>query len=370
MLKITKASDPIPVTTITLCAYSVPGIGKTSLGYTADRPLLLDFDKGAHRSKNRRDTVRIETWTDVAAITDDDLKPFGTVVVDTAGRALDVLTAHILKNNPKAGNRAGGLSLQGYGELKSIFTSWLKFVRSFGLDVVLLSHSEEQKDGDDMKERLDIQGGSKSEICKASDSMARLYLHNGKRTLNFSPTDTAFGKNPANLPPLEVPNFAETPDFLASVIARTKASLNELSAEQTEVAGLLAAWKEKVDAAVTAADFNALMPLGKDLDERIRDNAKRVLVKAARDKEILFDVKAGGFVGGKADAPAAVETKPEGAPPVDEVKPEQAAQPEREPGSDDDEEANRKAAEPTASEAAQMEIGKVASGRAKKGRAA
>lgn len=347
MLKITKASDPIEVHSITLSLYSVPGIGKTSTGYTADRPLLLDFDKGSYRSKNRRDTVLIETWSDVTAITADDLKPFSTVVVDTAGRALDVLTAHILKNNPKAGNRAGGLSLQGYGELKSVFTTWLKFVRSFGLDVVLLSHSDEQKDGDDVKERLDIQGGSKNEICKASDCMARLYLHNGKRMLNFSPTDTAFGKNPASLPPLDVPDFTKSDDFLATVIARTKASLNELSAEQTAVAALLTDWKAKVDAAETAADFNALLPLGKDLDERIRDNAKRVLVKGAKDREIV--IKDGAFVGGKPEAPKA-----------EEPKPADTAQADREPGADDDEEANRKAAEPTPAEAAQMEIGKAA----------
>jgi len=337
MLKITKATDPIVVNTITVCIYSPPGIGKTSTGYTAEKPLLVDFDKGSHRSKNRRDSVQVETWDDVLAITADDLKPYKTVVVDTAGRALDVLTPAIIKANAKHG-RGGALTLQGYGELKTQFIAWTKFIRSFGLDVVLLSHSDETKSGDEMIERLDIQGGSKNEIYKSADVMGRLFLNGQKRWLNFSPTDTTFGKNPAGLAPIEVPDFKDAPDFLAGIITKIKGHLNELSAEQTEVASLLANWKAKVDAAAKAEDFNALMPLGKDLDERIRENAKRVLVKAARDKEIMFDVKAGGFVGKQAGAangtakptngtaaPAAEEAKP--AEPATDTKP--AAEPKK-----------------------------------------
>jgi hypothetical protein len=384
MLKITRAIDPIHVTTVTLCGYALPGIGKTSLGYTADKPLLLDFDKGSYRSKFRQDTVQIENWTDVTAITAEDLAPFRTVVIDTAGRALDVLSAHIMKNNPKASNKLGGLSLQGYGELKSVFTSWLKFVRSFGLDVVLLSHSDEQKDGDEVKERLDIQGGSKNEICKAADSMARLYLHNGKRMLNFSPTDTAFGKNPASLPPLEVPNFGEVPNFLATVITRTKAALNELNAEQTAVAALLAEWQDKLDKAATIDELNALLPSAKEADERVRDNLRRMMTKAGKDRGAVVDKAKGIFVmpPAAAVAPAQPETPAAAAPEPAKAEPAAdqpaaaaAAQPEREPGDEPDEdEANRKAAEPTADEAAQMELGKaepaVPAKKAPKGKAA
>jgi hypothetical protein len=370
MLKITKATDPIEVKTISLNLYSPPGIGKTSMGYTADKPLLIDFDKGSHRSKNRRDSVQVETWDDVLAITAEDLVPYHTVVVDTAGRALDVLTPWIIKANAKHG-RGGALTLQGYGELKTQFGSWLKFIRSFGLDVVLLSHSDEAKSGDEMVERLDIQGGSKNEVYKSADVMGRIYLNGNKRWLNFSPTDTTFGKNPAGLPPIEVPSFKDAPDFLAGVITTIKANLNEMSAEQTEVAGLLADWKAKVDAAVVAADFNALLPLGKGLDERIRDNAKRIMAKAARDREINF--AAGAFI----DKPAAVVTPPadaaapavdgsnppaeaaatDGAAPLDPSPSAPAAASPAAEGSaptatatDADEEANRKAAEPTAEE--------------------
>lgn len=302
MLKITKSTEAIEVKDIILVIYSPPGLGKTSTAFTAEKPLLLDFDKGAYRSANRRDVVQVESWTDVTAITAEDLAPYRTVVVDTAGRALDVLAAHILKTNPKAGNRAGGLSLPGYGELKTVFIGWMKLIRSFGLDVILLSHSDEQRNGDDVIERLDIQGGSKNEIYKAADVMGRLGLVSGKRTLNFSPTDTSFGKNPAQLAPIQVPDFATTGNFLETVIHSIKASLNKASAEQTTAATLLAEWKAKVDAVSTIDELNALIPVANEVDARVRENVKRLITKTAKDAGYVFDKAAKAFTAGKAAA--------------------------------------------------------------------
>jgi hypothetical protein len=261
-LKITKASDPILVETITMCLYGVPGLGKTSTAFTSEKPLLLDFDHGAYRAGNRGDTVQVGSWADVTAITQADLAAYKTLVVDTAGRALDCLTADIIDRDPKAG-RGGNLTLQGYGALKGAFIGWLRLMRSFGLDVILIAHSDEQRKGDELIERLDAQGSSKNEIYKSADVMGRLYLAGQVRTLNFSPTDTAFGKNPAQLPPLAVPSFGEQPQYLAGVIASIKASLNQLSAEQQSAQTALATWAERIAGAVTMTDFDNLVTAAK-----------------------------------------------------------------------------------------------------------
>jgi hypothetical protein len=60
-LKITRAADPITVDRLNVTIYAQPGIGKTSLAFTAEAPLLLDFDQGAHRAANRQDSVRVES---------------------------------------------------------------------------------------------------------------------------------------------------------------------------------------------------------------------------------------------------------------------------------------------------------------------
>lgn len=227
MLKILPASEPLLVDRLTVTIYGQPGVGKTSLAFTADSPLLLDFDKGAYRAVGRKDTVQAGSWEDVTGITADDLRPYNTVIVDTAGRALDMLSADIIKREPKMG-RAGALTLQGYGRLKSEFSAWLKSLHVFGKDVVLIAHGTEQKNGDDTVMRLDVQGGSKDEIYKSADVMGWLYILNGKRTLNFNPGDAAYGKNPGNLPIITMEQDDTT--VLARLIAESKQAINNKSA--------------------------------------------------------------------------------------------------------------------------------------------
>lgn len=289
-LRITTAADPIKVERLTVVLYGAPGSGKTSLAFTADAPLLLDFDRGAHRAANRKDTVQVREWADVANITADDLAPFRTVIVDTAGRALDSLTADIIGRNPKMG-RAGVLTLQGYGQLKGDFIGWLRNLNAAGKDVVLIAHSDEQRSGDEVNERLDVQGGSKNEIYKSADAMGRLQVTAKGRVLNFNPTDTSFGKNPAGLEPLEVPPPANDPQFLANVIASIKAKLNEESAEAQAEQKRLEDWRAVFAEIESVDDFNA--KVAELADERPK--VKGLLVAAAEAKGITFDKRTKKF---------------------------------------------------------------------------
>jgi len=49
-LKIVSAADPIEVTQLRMMIYGQPGAWKSSVAFTADKPLMLDFDGGAQRS--------------------------------------------------------------------------------------------------------------------------------------------------------------------------------------------------------------------------------------------------------------------------------------------------------------------------------
>lgn len=295
-LRITKSSEPIRVDRLIATIYAPPGVGKTSLASTAEKPLLLDFDSGAYRSKNRCDAVQVKSWADVSGISADDLKPYKTLILDTAGRALDTLAVDIIKGNPKLARNGGSLTLQGFGVLKDRFKAFTTLIRSFGLDIVLLLHVDEQKNGDDVIERLDAQGASRGEIYKLSDLMGRLKIENGKRILNFNPTDTAFGKNPAGFKPLEVPDFGKNPHYLADVLQQTKDALNALTEEQTKTANELKAWGDKYQKANTADEFNKLITeTAKDASEAVRANAGRLLVQTGKAKGLVYDSKAKGF---------------------------------------------------------------------------
>lgn len=290
-LKIISKNDFIKVETIVMAIYSNPGIGKTTLGFSTHTPLLIDFDRGAYRATNRKDTVQVESWSDVVNITPDDLKPYQTIVVDTVGRELDILTAFLISENPKLGQKDGSLSLKGYGALKSQFSTWLKRLKLFGKDVVLISHSSEDKNGDDLIERLDIQGGSKGEIYKSADAMGRLSIVNSKRMLNFSPTDTAFGKNPAQLEPIEIPDIATAPTFLGDVINNIKEKINALTEEQKQKQSQIADWVDSFNEAKTADEFNVLIKNTQDCDQTIAPIVKGALLKKIIEAGFKYDKK-------------------------------------------------------------------------------
>lgn len=262
MLRIVKATEPITVDRINVCLYAPPGVGKTTMFFTAADPLLLDFDRGVHRAANRKDVVPISSWSDVASMTAEDLAGYRTLGIDTAGRALDFLTAAIVKDNCKLARGDGSLTLQGFGALKARFSAWLKQMNTFGLDVVLIAHMDEQRSGDDIVERLDVQGGSKGEIYKSVDAMGRIFIREVgnppklQRVIDFSPRANSFGKNPANLDVIEVPHVDAEPNFLANLMQFIKDKMNTMSEEQQQSHKQTQGWCEAIHDYASLDDFN------------------------------------------------------------------------------------------------------------------
>jgi hypothetical protein len=291
MLRIVKASEPIKIDRINLCIYAPPGVGKTTLAFTAGEPLLLDADRGSHRAANRKDTVPVSSWTDIAEITADDLAPYKTVILDTAGRALDFLSADIIKEDPKSG-RGGALTLQGYGKLKSRFSQWLKALNTLGKDVVLIAHMDEQRNGDDVIERLDVQGGSKGEIYKSVDAMGRIFIRNKQRVIDFSPRENSFGKNPAGFEVLTVPDITHDGHFLGTVIADIKAKINTMSEEQQVTQQAIEDWSEVISQFTDVEDFNRNMP-----GIKVAPKAVHILMaEKAKTLGFVADKKSGLYV--------------------------------------------------------------------------
>lgn len=292
-LKITTADEPIEVKNLCLTIYSQPGLGKTSLAFTASRPLLLDFDKGAYRAVDRKDVVQVENWADVALIRAADLEGYDTIVIDTVGKALDALSADIIANNSRL-SYGGALNQQGWGQLGVRFSAFLKLLRGFGKDVVLLSHMDEKMDGDAIKERLKIQGGSKDLVLTDSDVIARISVFNKERHLMFSPTETAFGKDPAGLVQMSIPDVS-TQGFktcLADIVTRIKADLNTLSEEQIARSAEADWFATKLPTIDTADGINALLGRAKKAGKAIA----RQVVDRATELGFDFDPEARKYV--------------------------------------------------------------------------
>jgi hypothetical protein len=214
-----------------------------------------------------------------------------------------VLSQDIIAENPKMGRSDGSLSLQGYGALKSRFAAWQSLLRTQGKDIVLICHMDEQKNGDDIQERIDAQGSSRNEIYKSSDAMCRIRLDNkDQRYLDFDPRQGGFGKNPAQLPKIPILPLKDHPDYMAKVIAQIKGALNRLTEEQADAVKEQALWKICVTEAADLPTINQLVELSKE--KKLSAGQKALLMDRAKVLEFTFDKAAGLFVAPKSEAEA------------------------------------------------------------------
>lgn len=293
MLNITKSNEIIEVKNICLTVYSQPGLGKTSLAFTASKPLMLDFDKGSYRAVDRKDVVQIEKWADVAAITAEDIADFDTIIIDTVGKALDFLAADIIQKKPALGY-GGALNQQGWGQLGVRFGAYLKMLKGFGKDVILVSHMDEKSDGDAIKERLKIQGGSKDLVLTDSDVIARISIYNKERHLVFSPTETAFGKDPIGIGDVLIPDASskEFATYLADTIASIKGGLNSLSEAQIERKSEVEWFKKTLPEIFKAEEINDILGRAK----RAGRDVAMMVVDRANELGFDYDPETRGYV--------------------------------------------------------------------------
>ena len=68
-LNIIMPNQALLVSSIIFYLYTDPGLGKSSIAHTADKPVVFDFDKGQHRvtAKLRRGAiVPVPQWSEVS----------------------------------------------------------------------------------------------------------------------------------------------------------------------------------------------------------------------------------------------------------------------------------------------------------------
>lgn len=290
-MRIIKATDSIPVEHPVFMIFGQPGICKTSLAYSAKDPLLLDFDKGAHRAANRRDTLVIDTWTDIEELmaTPEALEPYATLIPDTVGRTIDAIIGHLAKTQPKLAP-GGNPTLQGWGTVKTMFRNWITALRALGKDVVLIAHDKEDKDGDTRIVRPDIAGGSYGEVFKVADFVGYLQMAGRNRVLDFNPTDRWVGKNPAGWEPFQVPPIAKATTFLAELVGKGREALGKLSEASAIIMREVETWRAQIAEYPDAAAFTkALGPLGEIKEPIAQTQVKKLLWDAAKAKGFEFD---------------------------------------------------------------------------------
>ncbi len=263
--RIIAETDIIDVSRPPVLLFGEPGVGKTSLGQTANKSLTLDFDQGLHRSAFRKTGLRFDSWGDVVEFQQGGgFNDYETIVLDTIGTLLEYLGQSIIKDNAKMGTRAGGLSLQGWGALKTTFGNWLSGLRQAGKQVIMIAHQKEEKEGEEWVLRPDIAGGSYSIVMNCADIVGYMSYRNNVRHIGWEPTDRYFAKNGAQLKSGPIPDFKLSPHFMAELLTTAKQNLGHTAEASAAVARVVDEWRQKLTDK-TLAEFNAALPGMKDV---------------------------------------------------------------------------------------------------------
>jgi hypothetical protein len=305
-MRIIRATEAIPVEHPVFLIFGQPGICKSSLGYSTKDGLTLDFDKGAHRAANRKDTLVIDKWADVIELMDsgDVLDPYASLTVDTVGRCLDVMITHLAAADPKK-FPGGNPSQQGWGVLKNTFRTWMSSLRAKGKDVLLIAHDKEDKDGDTRVVRPEIVGGSYAEVMKVSDFVGYCYMNGRERVLDFNPTDRWIGKNPAQWKPFVIPPITQAHRFMADLFNDGREALGAISEESAKVTAEVANWRTMIENLSKGEECTAFVEKVNAIPQPVVMAPVKVLLRdRAKALGFTYDIKQKAFV--KAAEPATV----------------------------------------------------------------
>ena len=238
--KLINKTDAIKTEVLICLLYGDPGIGKTSLAFTTTQPLLLDFDGGVQRACFRQTVLRVNSWVDVKAFQDSaeykEMDP-KTLIIDTAGGMLDNYVADYVKNeDPKNKRRGGELSLQGYGAMKDVFSQFKSWAKMQHVNLIFISHTTTMEEGDNTKFIPKVTGGSYDILRQECDLIGYMTSNKNRRIIDFNPTDAHIGKNCAELPVVEIPDYrtVEFVTFFQDLIDKTLAKMNALDEAQAE----------------------------------------------------------------------------------------------------------------------------------------
>lgn len=173
-MKIVKSDDPQAKPSIIMLVYGNGGVGKTTFGSTAPKPLLVDCENGAKYFGLRgikMDVARIGTWSDMEGLFDIAKSgEYKTIIIDPIGELMEKLKRYmVMKGDKKLVQSDGSPSMAGWGWLKDTMRSTIKVLRDSGVNLLLVAHVSEDKDEEKLVKRPMIMTKISDEIVNMVD---------------------------------------------------------------------------------------------------------------------------------------------------------------------------------------------------------
>lgn len=238
----------------------LPGVGKTTLAFSAPKTVLIDVDNGVKRVRadHRGDAIFVKTYEELLSdIKSKEFAEYETAVIDTTGAFIELLKDWAMRNNPSACKKGGGISIQGYGIVKSEFLRFSNELKKTH-NVIYLFHTtkDKDKDGNPVYDLM-CEGAARETVWQPADLGAYFQIIGNKRYLCFSPTQEYSAKSSYGIKGMiEIPELkdGEPNVFLTQLFERVKENIQAESE----------AFKPKKEA------YDKVMNEGKELIEKVK----------------------------------------------------------------------------------------------------
>lgn len=263
-MKLYEKGDAVQVDHLVIVISGQPGACKTSLTATAEDPFTVAFDKkGIVRANPRPDFMIPDHFAEVREfLKTDRAQRAKTWSFDTGNKMLDSLTKQCIKEDSKLGSVSGGFrNQQGWGVLKTKFGAFEEELLASDKDIVFVCQEvEKSKAGGQAYTRPEMAGGSYSLLMADADLIGYIEIIDGKRILDFNPTEFHLGKNPCGWPAMQVPDFNKAPRFLADLIQKCKDHLSRVNAESAAAAQTVEKLVADIACLTEPDQFTAMLP--------------------------------------------------------------------------------------------------------------
>lgn len=262
-----------------------PGIGKTTLGLSAPKPLLIDVDFGINRvmASARKDFIQPNTYDELLNDLKGDLSDYETIVIDTGGKLLELMKAYVIKNDIKNAKKDGTLSLQGYGAVGREFTRFMNYIYfELRKHCVIIFHAVEEKQDEETKLRILVEGSTKNTVWQNVELGGFIEMRGDKKTIGFNNCERYFAKSSFGIKGIyPIPELDETiqNDFLTKLFEQANKNIQEESkifeTERKECEELVNKYSEIIST-MTVENVNEIMDQIKSIDNHILTSEKEI----------------------------------------------------------------------------------------------
>ena len=232
-------------------------------------------------------------------------EPIDSLIIDNTDNFMGMILGYCARKNPSLILKTGQYdNMRVYGEAKPVLKNIIKFLRLTGRNIINITHEKadggkENKRTGDKKATPNAASSVLTEMGAACDLIGRITAERGGRWIDFSPSAEGFGKNPANLPAMQIPDFDGPSNwFLEKIINPTREAMSAPSISNEAVRKDIERLKHKVNAAQNAADINAIIAeliTLKDSNAKAYSTVRPEVKRRASELTLVFNSSAGNY---------------------------------------------------------------------------